>query len=145
MAKGRADQRWLGRVVGQIRAAALPDAQPDVVPRFQPTAALPTCAIVGAREVLQGVVNSPRIDGKDGVAGSIPAGTPHQTSSSGRVRPRSVYALRAGGCRLPEICQSDLHTVSRCGAGGWDQVPARCSAASSTHSTLRTTRRGGSP
>jgi hypothetical protein len=65
---------------------------------------------------------------------------PHQTSSSGGVRPRSVYASRADSCRLPEICQSDLHTVSRCGpaAGTRSTVPARCSAASSTHSTLRT-------
>jgi hypothetical protein len=33
-----------------------------------------TWAVVWSREVLRGVVNSPRIDGKDGVAGSIPAG-----------------------------------------------------------------------
>jgi hypothetical protein len=28
--------------------------------------------------VLHGVVNYPHIDGKDGVAGSIPAGAPHR-------------------------------------------------------------------
>ena len=71
-------------------------------------------------------------------------GAPHQTSSSGGVRLRSVYALRADSCRLPEICQSDLHIVSRCGpaAGTRSTVPARCAAASSTHSILRTMRWG---
>jgi hypothetical protein len=33
-----------------------------------------TCAVVLGREVLRGVANRRRIDGKDGVAGSIPAG-----------------------------------------------------------------------
>ena len=33
-----------------------------------------TCRVVWTREVVHGVVNYPRIDGKDGVASSIPAG-----------------------------------------------------------------------
>jgi hypothetical protein len=43
-------------------------------PTTQPSAAPFTCAIVWEREVLQGAVNHRRIDGKDRVAGSIPAG-----------------------------------------------------------------------
>ena len=40
----------------------------------QPSTRPPSCANVRARGVLLGVVNQRRIDGKDGVAGSIPAG-----------------------------------------------------------------------
>jgi hypothetical protein len=29
--------------------------------------------------------------------------------------PGLLYARRAGNCRLPEICQTDLYAVSRCG------------------------------
>src|SRR5215211_3829313 len=49
-------------------------AQPHAVPRHHPLTVLLTCAVVWGREVLHGVVSPPRIDGKDGVAGSIPAG-----------------------------------------------------------------------
>jgi hypothetical protein len=71
-------------------------------------------------------------------------GAPPQTSSSAGYVPGLFYASRADSCRLPEICQSDLHTVSRCGpaAGTRSTVPTRCSAASSTQSTLRTMRWG---
>ena len=50
----------------------------------QPSIAPLTCAVMWAREVLRGVVNQRRIDGKDGVAGSIPAGgsTPRLTSGN---------------------------------------------------------------
>jgi hypothetical protein len=41
-------------------------------PTTQPSTAPLTCAIVWAHEVVRGVVNLPRIDGKDGVAGSTP-------------------------------------------------------------------------
>ena len=40
----------------------------------QPSTQPPSCANVRARGVLLGGANHPRIDGKDGVAGSIPAG-----------------------------------------------------------------------
>jgi hypothetical protein len=55
------------------------------------------------------------IHGKDGVASSILAGgsTPNQQLRRGTSP--VCYASRADSCRLPEICQSDLHTVSRCG------------------------------
>jgi len=49
-----------------------------------PSTAPLTSVVVWAREVLRGVVNSPSINGKDGVAGSIPAGgsTPRLTSAN---------------------------------------------------------------
>ena len=53
---------------------------PHAAPRSHSWKRLPTCAIVWRRGVLHSVVNHRRIDGKDGVAGSIPAGgsTPNQ-------------------------------------------------------------------
>jgi hypothetical protein len=47
-------------------------------PTIQPSAAPSACAAAWAREVMQGVVNYRRIEGKDGVAGSIPAGVNQQ-------------------------------------------------------------------
>ena len=58
-------------------ARDLPETAPRLAscrPTTQPSAASLTCAVMWRREVLQGVVNRRRIDGKDGVAGSIPAG-----------------------------------------------------------------------
>jgi hypothetical protein len=52
-------------------------------PMNQPSAAPFTCVVVWGREVLQGDANHPHINGKDGVAGSIPAGG-------------SAYALTSG-------------------------------------------------
>jgi hypothetical protein len=42
------------------------------------------CSVAWIGEAVHCDMNHPSIDGKDGVAGSIPAGAPHQTSSSGR-------------------------------------------------------------
>src|SRR5215218_9964314 len=53
------------------------------------------CAVVLGREVLGGVVNGPRIDGKDGVAGSIWLGL-HTAAWKGW--------LRAWGSRLEPRC-----------------------------------------
>src|SRR5215208_1977398 len=55
--------------------------QPHAAPRSHSWKRLPTCAVVWRRGVLHSVVNPRRIDGKDGVAGSIPAGgsTPRLT------------------------------------------------------------------
>ena len=71
-------------------------------------------------------------------------GAPHQTTRSGGVRPRFVLCLE--GRQLPfarDLPVRFAHCESM-RAGSWDQVtvPARCSAASSTHSTLRTMRGG---
>jgi hypothetical protein len=48
------------------------------------------CAIMWAHEVLCAVVNPPRIDGKDGVAGSIPAG---RSTTKRQARPGLVPGL----------------------------------------------------
>jgi hypothetical protein len=69
---------------------------------------------VWGREVLHGVVNLPRIDGKEGVAGSIPAGgsTPNQQARPGLV-PGLFPARSPSNRHLPEICQSELYVVIR--------------------------------
>src|SRR5215211_1812174 len=82
---------------GAWRARDLPETalhatSPRLTPR--PSTASLTRVTVWEREVVQGVVNPPRIDGKDGVAGSIPAGVPPQTSSSARVQHPA--------CRMPK-------------------------------------------
>jgi hypothetical protein len=69
-------------------------------PMIQPSAALLTCAVVWVHEVPHGVVNHPRIDGKDGVAGSIPVGcsTPEpQVTPS--LYPPSCMVCRTRGAR----------------------------------------------
>jgi hypothetical protein len=90
--------------------------QPRPAPRHDPPTALLTWPDVWGPEVSQGVVNPPRIDGKDGVAGSIPAGG-STTNQQLRPGPASalLYGQRAGTARLPEICQSDSYAVSRPG------------------------------
>jgi hypothetical protein len=58
----------------QGRARNLPETTPHAAsprPTAQPSAAPLTCAAVWGREVPRGIVNSPRIDGKDGVAASV--------------------------------------------------------------------------
>jgi hypothetical protein len=56
-------------------------------PRGNPRQPPLTCAVVWAREVLHFVVNHPSIDGKDGVASSIPPGgstKPMTTANAGQ-------------------------------------------------------------
>src|SRR5215211_6642247 len=65
---------------------------PRLTPR--PSTVPLTCANVWPREVLQGVVNHRRIDGKDGVAGSIPAGGSTQALTRGR-RPEPLWPTRS--------------------------------------------------
>jgi hypothetical protein len=62
--------------VTSLRARNLPETVLRVAsrrPTTQPLAAALTWAVVWSREVLRGLVNHPSINGKDGVAGSIPA------------------------------------------------------------------------
>jgi hypothetical protein len=68
---------------------------PSRRPTTQPSAAPLTGAVVWVHEVPQGVANPPRIDGKDGVAGSIPAGgsTTNQPS-----RPTATPSATDAGC-----------------------------------------------
>ena len=74
------------------------------------TSTAPLTSVVVAREVLRGVVNPRRIDGKDGVAGSIPAGGSTQTSSTGRAKhpacSRPGMGSRSG---VPSACHSGAH------------------------------------
>jgi hypothetical protein len=70
----------------QALARDLPGTAPRVPsrrPLAQSSAPPFTCAVVWGREVLCGGVNDPSIDGKDGVAGSIPAGGSTQALTSG--------------------------------------------------------------
>src|SRR5215207_9649395 len=57
---------------------------------MQPSTAVLTCVVVWGREVPHGVANPSRIDGQDGVAGSIPAGgaTTNQQTRPGLVQLR---------------------------------------------------------
>jgi hypothetical protein len=60
-------------------------------PTTQPSAAPFTCSVVWVGEVVHGDVNHPRIDGKDGVAGSIPAGGSTPVLTSGNAGQFSVW------------------------------------------------------
>jgi hypothetical protein len=82
---------------GRSRKGPLPEicqklryAQPRGGPTTLPSAAPLSCAVAWVREVLCGVVNLPRIDGKDGVAGSIPAGGSTYALTSGNAGRRRV-------------------------------------------------------
>jgi hypothetical protein len=83
-------------VMASLHRSVLP-AVPEILPETPPHAASRhptprspaapiTWAVVWAREALDGGVNPRRIDGKDGVAGSIPAGgsTPNQQLRPGK-------------------------------------------------------------
>ena len=54
-----------------------------------------------------------KIHGKDGVAGSIPAGGSTQNGRSGKVLYPACRIPRAANRHLPENCQSDLYAVRR--------------------------------
>jgi hypothetical protein len=71
-----------GALAGDLPETALCAASRR--PTTRSSAAPLTCVVVWGREALCGVVNPWRIDGKDGVAGSIPAGgsTPRLTSGN---------------------------------------------------------------
>jgi len=82
------------------RARDLPETAQRVASRRPTsnlwTAAL-TCAVVWAREVLRGLANHRSIDGKDGVAGSIPAGGSTKAMTSANAgHPRVRRELERG-------------------------------------------------
>ena len=80
--------RGCGALARDLPETALRVTSPRLA--TQPSTAPLSCADVWGREVLHGVVNPPRIDGKDGVAGSIPAGGSTQPVTSGNAgEPRS--------------------------------------------------------
>ena len=59
----------------------------------QPTAAPFTCSVAWVGEALHGDVNHPHIHGKDGVAGSIPAGG---SATNQQLRPGPAIDLLRG-------------------------------------------------
>jgi hypothetical protein len=65
-----------------------------------------TCAVVWSREVSHGVVNRPRIDGKDGVAGSIPAGGSTEALTSANASQFHVWERWADPIRIGMCCWS---------------------------------------
>jgi hypothetical protein len=91
MARGPASQR---RPASRGRARDLPETKLHAAsprPTIQPVTAPLTCAFVGTREVLHGIVSHRRIDGKDGVAGSIPAALSTDTAGSDLMGPKLAY------------------------------------------------------
>jgi hypothetical protein len=84
--------RWRGRSSHRGPPSALARDLPETALRatsrrlMSPLSTVPlTWAVVWTRRVLHGSVNRPRIDGKDGVGGSIPPGGLH-TGSDQRLR-----------------------------------------------------------
>jgi hypothetical protein len=119
-------------VPGRLRRRPLPEicqklryTHPHAAPRSHSWKRLPSCAVVWRRGVLHSVVNHRRIDGKDGVAGSIPAGG---STLNKQVRPGLVPDLlrdqRAGNRVCQRVCQSNLYVLSR-GASPAEATPRR--------------------
>jgi hypothetical protein len=102
-----------GTLARDLPETALRATSPRLTPR--PSTASLTCVTVWAREVLQGVVNPPRIDGKDGVAGSIPAGgstKPMTSANAGHLHvrgpvERAILVVLAFGCRWMGACRME--------------------------------------
>jgi hypothetical protein len=100
-----------------LRASDLPAAVPHTasqhpisVPSIRPA----TCSSIERSEVPRCPPNGPTIDGKDGVAGSIPAGgsTPNQQLRPGPA-PGLLHVRSASNRHLPEICQKTRSVVVR--------------------------------
>jgi hypothetical protein len=106
--------------MGAWRARDLPETTPhSASPRLtrRGVAGPPTCAVAWAREVLHGVVNRPRIDGKDGVAGSIPAGG-STTNQQLRPGPRGVVGFEVDPrCLLAAVDRGDAASIA-----GWFEL-----------------------
>jgi hypothetical protein len=119
---------WLFSRARDLPETALRATSPR--PATQPPAVSFTCAVVWARVVRHGVVNHRRIDGKDGVAGSIPAGgsTPNQQPRPGPA-PGLSHTRSAANRHLPEICQKPQYAVvgARSVTNGpeWTPMPPR--------------------
>jgi hypothetical protein len=81
-------------------------------PTTQPSAASLTWAVMWTREVLQGVVNHPRVNGMQGVRGSNPlSSTPGQRPS----RPSAARESPASGSKSAAICSCQADPVVRPG------------------------------
>ena len=99
-------ERYEGTLARDLPETAL--RATSLSPTTQSPAALLTCAVVWSREVPYGGVNRPRIDGKDGVAGSIPvegftrntAAAESHASSAACTRAENAVTTRGGHCRV---------------------------------------------
>jgi hypothetical protein len=96
---GTMPPRCRGMPPTQGRARNLPETTPHATsprPSTQPSTAPSTRADVWGRQVVHGCVSSRRIDGKDGVAGSIPAGgsTPRLTSRNAGKSPSGAVVAK---------------------------------------------------
>jgi hypothetical protein len=92
-----------------MRASDLPAATPHTAsqhPISLSSIRPATCSSIERSEVPRCPPNGPTIDGKDEVAGSIPAGgsTPNQQARPG-LEPTLIYARSDLNRRLPAICQ----------------------------------------
>ena len=97
------------------RARDLPETALHVAsrrPTTQPSTAPFTCAVVWAHEVVRGLVNLRRIDGKDGVAGSIPAGGSTQALTSGNAGEPPSGAVAADHVRIGMGCGRSVRRQS---------------------------------
>jgi hypothetical protein len=86
-AAGRWRRRSCARRPCRVLARYLPETALHVAsrrPTTQPSAASLTCAVMWTREVLQGVVNHPRIMALQGVRGSNPLSSTRHNASTGR-------------------------------------------------------------
>jgi hypothetical protein len=111
-------------------------------PTTRPSTAPLTSVVVWAHEVVRGVVNLPRIDGKDGVAGSIPAGgsTPNQQLRPGPT-PGLFYARRARNAICQRFASGSLTVVvwTRSGVtilSGLRSSPLRCAQSAPVRCSL---------
>jgi hypothetical protein len=96
------------------RARDLPETAPHATsprPTTQPPTGSPTCADVWGRQVVHGVVNHRRIDGKDGVAGSILAGG---STTNQQLRPGLVLACGMPESREPPLARELPDRFVRC-------------------------------
>jgi hypothetical protein len=92
-----------GNLVAETARCALARDLPEATlrttsrrPTPRPSAPPFTCAVAWAREAMQGGVNPRRIDSKDGVAGSIPAGALHKPAAQAASSNRPAARPRAG-------------------------------------------------
>ena len=108
-AGGRGSGQWRRRPWHGLPCRALARDLPGTAlhvasryPTTQPSTTPHTCAVALVGEVEHGVVNHPSIHGKDGVAGSIPAGgsTPNHQVRQGP----TPGLVRRQGCALAPAC-----------------------------------------
>jgi hypothetical protein len=115
-------QRPCGALARDLPETALRATSPRSTTR--PSTAPLTCTVVCGCEVLHGVVNRPRIDGKDGVAGSIPAGG---STNKGN---RRAWGMGASTRHRGLVRSNGRSRVTREASRNKRQIHSRCRPAS---------------